>query len=264
MSEAEPSGPAPPEPEPAEPKPSFWERLNGWAVRRQEKVEHNWRFVDAELTRTRLILQVILLHIRYTFGYLSFGFLVSAPLQLAWRDEYGGIWRCLALGAICTLPFVGLWPVTRIDWGRMRIPEFKNMELALTRWATVIAVAFLLLTIGVKAVFTIQSKRAEDPIEQGWLVWLCGDPKVAWLNVGLMFFSWVRVKFHTIMFREFYTLKPEDELVLRVPPSQRKLDLAGFKPGEKAAGEAQAAQAEGVTRAPEPHPARDSDSVDHH
>ena len=51
------------------------------------------------------------------------------------------------------------------------------------------------------------------------------DERVAWLTLGLMFFGWIRVKFHTILFREFYTLKPEDDLVLRVPPSQLKLDL---------------------------------------
>ena len=111
-------------------------RLTQWVETRRDKAEANWRFIDAELHRTRLLATVFLLHLRYTFGYLAFGFLVSAPIQLTTqRHEWGDqVLKSLALGLGCVLPFLLLWPFTRIAWERMRVPEFKNLELALTRW----------------------------------------------------------------------------------------------------------------------------------
>jgi hypothetical protein len=209
----------PSEPEPKQ--PSAFARLRAWAARRRDKAEGNWRFLDAELKRGRLLTKVVLLHLRYTFGYLAFGFLVSAPLQLGYRHEWGeSMLKSLALGLLCALPFGLLWPFTKIDWGRMRVPEFKNLELRLTRLATLCAALWLLVA-------SVVHFAAGDPGEgkaTTWWVWIC-DPRVAWLTLGLMFFAWLRVKFHTLLFREFYTLKPEDDLVLRVPPSQLKLDL---------------------------------------
>lgn len=186
-------------------------RLSAWGDQAEEK----WRFLDAELLRTRLLTKVVLLHLRYTFGYLAFGFLVSAPIQLGFRHGAGwveGSFKSLFLGALFALPCLILWPMTLIDWHRMRIPEFKNLELALTRWAAIVAALWLVTAFVGERVLGLE----------GWLGWIC-DIRVAWTNLGLMFFSWVRVKFHTLLFREFYTLKPDDDLVLRVPPSRIKL-----------------------------------------
>jgi hypothetical protein len=190
-------------------------RLSSWAASRRDKAERNWRFLDAELQRTRLLTKVVLLHARYTFGYLAFGFLVSAPIQLGMRHEAGwteGLVKSIVLGVLFALPCLLLWPLTIIDWHRMRIPEFKNLELALTRWAAIAAGVWLAACFVFGRVLDVG----------GWTGWLL-DLKVAWTNLGLMFFSWVRVKFHTVMFREFYTLKPDDDLVLRVPPSKLKV-----------------------------------------
>lgn len=228
-----PSGDAPTPPTPKSEPPaesgqgseSLLSRCSAWWKRRREAVESNWQFLDSELHRGRLLTVVLLLHLRYTFGYLAFGFVISAPLQLAYRSEWGDhILKSFLLGALCIIPFVCLWPFTRIDWGRMRVPEFKNLELALTRWATVLAFGFLLFT----AVVRLFAGESDDG--EAWWVWVC-DVRVAWLTLGLMFFAWIRVKFHTLLFREFYTLRPSDDLVLRVPPSQLKLNLAPPKPG---------------------------------
>ena len=224
------SDPPHPESSPEEPKvPGLGARAMGWFARRRDAAEDNWRFVDAEVQRGRLLTKVFLLPLRYAFGYLAFGFLVSAPIQLGWRRELaagGHVFKSLALGLGCAIPFLLLWPFTRIAWERMRVPEFKNLELALTRWATVMAILFVVLAASVTVLFG-HPKPGPDgatPVLPWW-VWIC-DVRVAWLTLGLMFFSWIRVKFHTLLFREFYTLKAEDDLVLRVPPSQIKLDLS--------------------------------------
>ncbi len=224
------SDPPPQEPSPTKSEaPGLTDRVIGWFAGRRDKAEHNWRFVDAELKRGRLLTKVFLLHLRYSFGYLAFGFLVSAPIQLGWRRELasgGHMFKSLALGLACALPFLLLWPFTRIAWGRMRVPEFKNLELALTRWATVMAILFVVLAASVTVLFGHPEPGPDGVVPQlPWWVWIC-DVRVAWLTLGLMFFSWIRVKFHTLLFREFYTLKAEDDLVLRVPPSQLKLDLS--------------------------------------
>tara|TARA_R110002072_G_scaffold113619_2_gene243300 strand:+ start:414 stop:1019 length:606 start_codon:yes stop_codon:yes gene_type:complete len=165
--------------------------------------------VGEELSRTRLVAKVFLLHVRYVFGYLAFGYLVSAPLQIGRLHEDGwlsGIAVCLVLGFACLIPFLVLYPFTRIAWERMRIPEFKNLELALTGWAAIAA-----------AVFVAAAGIVRWPLRLEGAVLDVFNPNVAWLCFGLMFFAWVRVKFHTVLFREFYTLRDEDDLVLRVP-----------------------------------------------
>lgn len=219
----------PPPADPSPPEPGFLSQLGGWFARRRDKAEKNWRFVDAEVKRGRLLTQVFLLHLRYTFGYLAFGFLVSAPIQLGWRRELsmgGHVFKSLALGLACVVPFLVLWPFTRIAWEKMRVPEFKNLELALTRWATVLALLFVIFAASVTVLFGHPDAGPDGEIPAlPWWVWIC-DVRVAWLTLGLMFFSWIRVKFHTLLFRDFYTLKAEDDLVLRVPPSQIKLDLS--------------------------------------
>ncbi|HBP20595.1 MAG TPA: hypothetical protein DEA08_22750, partial [Planctomycetes bacterium] len=198
--------------------------LRSWWVRRREQIESKWSRVGSEINRTRLIAKVFLLHVRYVFGYLAFGFAVSAPLQLGRLHQQGweeGIFKSLLLGGMCGIPFLLLWPLTIIAWERMRIPEFKNLELGLTRWAAIVA-ALWVFSCGV----------VRWPLRlDGFVAWIA-DPQIAWITFGLMFFAWLRVKFHTMIFREFYTLKHDEDLVLRVPPS--RLDLAkGDERGER-------------------------------
>jgi hypothetical protein len=227
LSDPPPAEPSPPNPSGPE-SPGLLAKLTGWFARRRDKAEDNWRFVDAELTRARLLTRVFMLHLRYTFGYLAFGFLISAPIQLIVRRELDGghFFKSLTLGLACVIPFLVLWPFTRIAWERMRVPEFKNLELALTRWATALALIFVIVAAGITVLFGHPTPGPDGEIPAlPWWVWIC-DARVAWLTLGLMFVSWIRVKFHTLLFREFYTLKAEDDLVLRVPPSQIKLDLS--------------------------------------
>jgi len=183
--------------------------FGAWWKRRQRGVVRRWSAVGEELSRTRLVVKVFLLHVRYVFGYLAFGYLVSAPLQIGRLHEEGwlsGIATCLALGVVCLIPFLVLYPFTRIAWERMRIPEFKNLELALTGWAAIAAAVFVAATGIVRWPLGLEGAALD-----------IFNPNVAWLCFGLMFFAWVRVKFHTVLFREFYTLRDDDDLVLRVP-----------------------------------------------
>ncbi|MBL4847604.1 MAG: hypothetical protein JKY65_18960, partial [Planctomycetes bacterium] len=188
--------------------------FRGWWRRRKAGTAQRWSRVGSDLSRTRLVVKVFLLHVRYVFGYLAFGFLVSAPLQIGRLHEDGwlkGIAACLVLGFACLIPFAVLYPFTRIAWERMRIPEFKNLELALTGWAAIAAAVFVLATGLVRWPLNLE----------GWPRDVF-HPGIAWLCFGLMFFAWVRVKFHTLLFREFYTLRPDDDLVLRVPERRGK------------------------------------------
>src|SRR5947209_7960040 len=80
----------------------------------------------------------LLLHVRYVFGYLATGFLVSVPISLGSKAGYGLTWgdafKSAALsvgyGAVLIVPFVGLIPFTRFDWKAMRVPEFQLFEKA--------------------------------------------------------------------------------------------------------------------------------------
>jgi len=194
--------------------------LRGWWRARVARTEARWTRVAGGLHRTRLVTRVVLLYVRYTFGYLAAGFLISAPIQLGLNPEdwgEGRLLKCLLLGVVCLIPFGVLYPFSQVDWGRMRLPEFKNLELDLTRWATFLALAFLLLALVVYPFRDASSDPEAGPVLRTTL-WVC-DLKVAWLNTMLMAFGWVRVKLHTVLFRDFYTLKPDDDLVLSFPPS---------------------------------------------
>ncbi|MEZ6185826.1 MAG: hypothetical protein R3F62_12550 [Planctomycetota bacterium] len=183
-------------------------RLGRWLRLKQYEAERRWADPREHFRHKRLLAKVVLLHVRYTCGYLATGFLISAPIQLGTQDHWDSIGKSLVLGLICTLPFVVLWPFTRVDWERMRLPEFKNLELAQTRWAVYASGAFLLVC-GLARLWP-----------DGSLLWLF-DVRIAWLSLLLMAFAWLRVKFHTLVFREFYTLKPDDDLVLSYRPPLR-------------------------------------------
>ena len=187
-----------------------WVRAFGRAVRwvwggGGERIR--WGQLFSEKKSFRLLFQIFLFHVRYTFGYLAAGFLVSVPVQLVASSEGtdGRIFSSLAMGLACTIPFIALWPFTLLHWERMRLPEFKNLELAWTRWGVYAALGFLLLSVGTE-IFT----------PKHWLAHTT-DPRVAYLVLVLMLCAWARVKFHTFFFRDFYKLKEGDDLVLALP-----------------------------------------------
>lgn len=214
---SEPQVPPPaPAPPPAAP-PSPLARALAWLKARNDATQARWDDVLAvpRVKRTRLLAKVIAVHVRYVCGYLMTGFLVSAPISLGMRHEGpSAILASILLGAIFALPFVALIPFTKIDWAKMRLPEFKNLELNLIKWATVASAAFLVLTWLVRGV--VRSPTT-TPLE--WLL----DPHIAQLNLVLMAFAWLRFWFEHWMFRDFYTLHPEDDtlVLFRLPPEPR-------------------------------------------
>lgn len=217
----DPDPQAPPQSEPptpvgAAPRPGVVQRMLGWVRSHNDATQARWDAVleIPRIRRTRFLAKVVAIHARYTCGYLMTGFLVSAPIQLGRGHEGGGaIFKSIFLGSAFLLPFVALIPFTRIAWEKMRLPEFKNLELGLTRWATIASVAFLALT-GLVQLFA-------DP--QGPVAWLF-DPHIAWVNLGLMAFAWVRIQFDAWLFREFYTLHPDDDtlVLFRLPQDMRE------------------------------------------
>ena len=188
----------------------------GWIKARNDATQARWDAVleIPRVRRTRFLAKVVAIHARYTCGYLMTGFIVSGPIQLGRGKEGGGaIFASILLGLAFLLPFVALIPFTKIAWEKMRLPEFKNLELGLTRWALIASVGLLLFTWCVQA-FAIPGTP---------LTWLF-DPHLAWVNLVLMLFAWVRVQFDAWLFREFYTLHPDDDtlVLFRLPADMRR------------------------------------------
>jgi len=195
------------------------QRLLNWPQRTQEQLEGRWLEVNTEVEklrgpfeRTRLLVKVILLHVRYIFGYLTAGFLISAPLYFGSRETWldPRVVKCLALGSICLVPFLLLLPLTRIEWERMRVPEFKLFELALTRWAAYVAGVYFLLSVQVDFAMRIGSVPAGLDF--------FFDSSIAWFTFVLMISAWLKIKAQVILFPDFYRLRPgQEDLVLHVP-----------------------------------------------
>ncbi|MCO5166490.1 MAG: hypothetical protein M9894_09010 [Planctomycetes bacterium] len=193
------SPPAPVEP----PRPGPLGRVLAWIKARNDATQARWDAVleIPRIKRTRFLAKVVAIHVRYACGYLMAGFLVSAPIQLGRGHEGGGaIFKSILLGLLFLIPFVALIPFTRMAWENMRLPEFKNLELGLTMWASIGCAAFLVAT------WVVQLATPAESVAH-WLF----DPHVAWVNLGLMVFAWLRIRFDAWLFREFYTLHPEDE-----------------------------------------------------
>lgn len=229
---ATPSPAAAPTLEPASPPPSPQgpggpvSGLKAWVKHRNDRTQARWdALVETHghhLARKALLFKVALVHVRYTCAYLATAFLVSTPYQLIWQvfratsskgdgePRAGPIIHSLLVGLALLLIMAVLIPLTRIDWSKMRLPEFKVFELNLAWWALVVSAAYLALSI------------VADPIwgDDSVVGQLC-DRRVALPVFTLMAFSWVRGKFDAWLFKDFYTLHPDDDsLVLfkSVPP----------------------------------------------
>jgi hypothetical protein len=195
-------------------------RLRAWIKARNDATQARWDLALAvpRVRRTRFLAKVIAIHVRYACGYLMTGFLVSAPIQLGRVHEGGqAIFKSILLGLIFAVPFVALIPFTRIDWTKMRLPEFKNLELGLTKWSTIGGAAFLLFAL-LSRPFTAEGSPAR------WLL----DAHIAWVTLGFMAFAWVRVQLDSWLFKEFYVLHPDDDtlVLFRLPPEERKAPAA--------------------------------------
>ena len=137
----------------------------------------------------------VLLHVRYVFGYLAAGFLVSVPISLGARIGAGlealeavkQIGLSVVYGVALYLPFFALAPFSNVDWKEMRVPEFQLFELSVTRTTTLVAAVLLLLSIQLR----VSS-------------WMFAEPRVVWTVFVLMLFSWARIKVQTFLFPEFY------------------------------------------------------------
>ncbi len=136
----------------------------------------------------------VLLHVRYVCGYLAGGFLVSVPIAIG--SKVGGDLQLLdavrqsalsvLYGLVLLVPFFGLWPVTRIDWKAMNVPEFQIFELAVTRWAALVASFLLFLSVTLH------------------FFSMLAEPRLVWTVFTLMLFAWGRIKVQTRLFPEFY------------------------------------------------------------
>jgi hypothetical protein len=150
------------------------------------------------MNRYLAAVKLFLFHVRLTLGYLAVGFLVSAPIQLGFRGPVvSAIFASILYGIACAVLFAVLIPFTRISWEEMRVPEFKLLEMAHCRNAAIFSLAFLVVCL-------------VGPF--AWLHW-----RIAWIVFVIMVLGWAKVKFQTFIFKEFYTLKPEDRL-LALPP----------------------------------------------
>lgn len=152
-----------------------------------------------------------LLHARYVVGYLAAGFGVSAPVTLGYQIYYGqDSGEMLALtglsllyGSAFLVPFVVLEPVTRVEWQRMRVPEFRIFELVVSRSAAIVSSILFAAGLGAHA--------AGDARLKAWL-----PPGLFWTVFVLMFTAWAKIKAQTWIFPEFYA-DHGGERVLELP-----------------------------------------------
>src|SRR5579871_4918098 len=148
--EREPPSPASASPAQA-PAPLPADRREG--ERRGSLVERVRGGVTAQGARLARAVLVV----RYVMGFLAGGFLISVPISIGSRVGYGvglgdavraSAVSCL-YGVIFLVPFLGLIPLTRIDWREMRVPEFQLFELTVAKWAAAAAgLLFFLSLIG--------------------------------------------------------------------------------------------------------------------
>lgn len=225
-----PSKESPPSSSEAKNKAPLWQQIIAWPFKVKRDVEIKWSKITqdyeqvrrGQLVRTMFFVKIILLHTRYIFGYLAAGFLVSAPLYIGtrffrdfnWEGEaFWHIFYSLVSGLVCLIPFLILIPVTRIDWENMKVPEFKNFELALTRWASYLSFAYLVFCFYASAIFEKTGKA--------W--WF--DLQIAWINFTLMLSAWARIKIQTLIFKDFYELSNHEGLILRHQDQPQSSDL---------------------------------------
>jgi hypothetical protein len=161
--------------------------------------------------------KIKLLHLRYVMGYLGAGFAVSAPVTLGYQVYYGqdagemmaltGL--SLVYGLALLVPFLALEPVTRVAWEKMRVPEFRMFELAVSRSAMVVSLVMFLV-----------SMARVGPLAARLARWM--PPGLFWTVFVLMATAWAKIKAQTIIFPEFYADRGGDRVLEVVPPEVRR------------------------------------------
>lgn len=199
------------------PKKSPWGRLKAWVEQRNARTQARWSAaLHAEhVLRWRLLVKVVAIHVRYTSGYLAAGCLVSAPLQLVFlvvrdRSQPGQLvtrlhelLTAVVLGLLLLVLMAVMIPFTRIDWEKMRLPEFKNLELNLAWWSMIASAAYMLVAV-----------PADLALQKAPPVGLLFDRRLGLLLFTFMLFSWIRARFDAWLFRDFYTLRPDDDSLI--------------------------------------------------
>lgn len=194
-----------------------WARLRAWIDERNARTQARWSAaLHAEhVLRWRLLVKVVAIHVRYTSGYLAAGCLVSAPLQLVFllfrdRSQPGQLMTRLhelltavLLGLLLLVLMAAMIPFTRIDWEKMRLPEFKNLELNLAWWSMVASAVYMVVAI-----------PADFALQKGPPLGVLFDRRLGLLLFTFMLFSWIRARFDAWLFRDFYTLGPDDDSLI--------------------------------------------------
>lgn len=139
--------------------------------------------------------QHLLAHVRYVFGYLASGFLISVPLSATSHligtggsipDTVVRSLVSIGYGLVCLVPFFALGPFAKVDWKTMTVPRYQLFDMLVTRSATIVS--------GLLCVLSLQL--------QVFVSWV--EPRVFWTVFVLILFSWARLKALTLLYPEFY------------------------------------------------------------
>jgi hypothetical protein len=150
------------------------------------------------------------LEVRYTFGYLAAGFLVSTPLWIISdpQSDWSTVPFSFLYGTVCLLVFFAFGPLTKIDWQNMKLPEFKLFELAVTKWSCLISLVFF----AVIAIHPLSRRQ--------WRLGL--------LQFLVMVMPYLRIKLDTWLFKDFYAIEErERRRVARARIEQARREAPG-------------------------------------
>jgi hypothetical protein len=113
----------------------------------------------------------------------------------------------LAYGIGLGLPFLALEPITRIAWQKMRVPEFRMFELAVSRSAAIVSFALFCVSMVRPASISASMTR--------WL-----PPGLFWTVFVLMGTAWAKIRAQVVLFPEFYADEGGERVLQVVPPEQ--------------------------------------------
>jgi hypothetical protein len=151
--------------------------------------------------RARVVAKLGLVHARYVFGTLGTALLVSVPIDVGYRllhEEHadtswlGPAGVSVLYGLLCFAVFASMIPFTRIDWGRMRVPEFQTFELSISRSAMIASAVLLVASFIVRF------------LSHDGLVHALLPRRLFWTVFVLMAIAWAKIWIQTKLFPEFY------------------------------------------------------------
>jgi hypothetical protein len=182
--------------------------------------------------RARVVAKLGLVHARYVCGTLGTALLVSVPIDVGYQllhGRYDSAWIGPAgvsvfYGLMCFAVFAAMIPFTRVDWGRMRVPEFQTFELSISRSATIASGLLLIASFVAKV-------AAGDGLIHALL-----PRRLFWTVFVLMAIAWAKIWIQTKLFPEFYA-DVGGERVLDAATEIARLEQREG-PGNKASGQA--------------------------